>query len=361
MSTPPTPPQVRPTGSKLERRVVTAAQSALARHRYVSPLVLLSALGWLPGNVVDRWRQGRVPELERSAAVPPSRLLEALEILGRWARDEGLRPDEVDYLAATRDRRPLRFTADGDPGIERSYRTHWASGTLSETARARLVQRQSTPPDLVVHSAVTAWTCAECGETGELLVSEAAQTLCLTCTDLDHLVFLPAGDAAMTRRAKKASTLSAVVLRFNRARKRYDRLGLLVEPAGLDSAERQCLGDEAARLRRRERDRERRADQDVALMARMTAEILRIFPGCPASRAEAIAGHTGLRGSGRVGRSAAGRAVDQDAMTRAVIASIRHEDTEYDQLLMAGVSRADARERIRTDIDRVLTAWRSNA
>lgn len=346
-------------GSKLERRVVAAARAALARHRHVSPLALLGALGWLPGDVVDRWRQGRIPELERGAAVPPSRLLEALEIFVRWARSEGLQPGEVDYLGATRDRRRLCFTVADDPEVERAYRTHWTSATLSETARERLVRSQSAPPDLVVHSAVTPWTCAECADTGDLLVSENGQTLCLTCTDLDHLVFLPAGDAALTRRAKKASTLSAVVLRFNRPRKRYDRLGLLVEPAGLDTAERQCLGDEAARLRRRERDRERRADQDVTLMARMAEEILRLFPGCPARRAEAIAGHTGLRGSGRVGRSAAGRAVDEDAMTRAVIASIRHEDTEYDQMLMTGVPRTEARERIRADIDRVLVVWRS--
>ncbi|GIJ78738.1 hypothetical protein SAMN05443287_1162 [Micromonospora phaseoli] len=361
MPTTPTPLDGQPIGSKLERRVLAAAQAALSRHRYVSPLDLLGALGWLPGNVVDRWRQGRIPVLEREAAVPASRLLEALEMLGRWARAEGLHPGEVDYIGATRDRRRLRFTAGGDPEVERAYRTHWASAALSESARQRLVQRRSAPPDLVVHSAVTQWSCVDCRGTGELLVSEDGQTLCLTCADLDHLVFLPAGDAAMTRRAKKASVLSAVVVRFNRSRKRYDRLGLLVEPAGLESAERQCLGDEAARLRRRERDRERRAEQDVALMARMAEQIRRLFPGCPASRAEAIAGHTGLRGSGRVGRSAAGRAVDDDAMTRAVIASVRHEDTEYDRLLMAGVSRIEARERIRSDIDRVLAAWRSGS
>ncbi|MEV4465198.1 DUF2293 domain-containing protein [Micromonospora echinofusca] len=361
MATTPTWPDGQPAGSKLERRVIAAAQTALIRHRHVSPLALFGALGWLPGDVVDRWRQGRIPELERGAAVPPSRLLEALEILGRWARGEGLHPGEVDYVGATRDRRPLRFTAAGDLEVERVYRTHWASAALSESARERLVRRQSAAPDLVVYSALTDWTCADCGDTGDLFVSDDGRTLCLTCADLDHLVFLPAGDAALTRRAKKSSTLSAVVLRFNRPRRRYDRLGLLVEPAGLDSAERQCLGDEAARLRRRERDRERRADQDVALMARMAEEILRLFPRCPAYRAEAIAGHTGLRGSGRVGRSAAGRAVDGDAMTRAVIASIRHEDTEYDRLLMAGVPRNEARERIRTDIDRVLAAWRSGA
>ncbi|MFD1051071.1 DUF2293 domain-containing protein, partial [Kibdelosporangium lantanae] len=58
------------------------------------------------------------------------------------------------------------------------------------------------------------------------------------------------------------------------------------------------------------------------------------------------------------GRSAAGRALDEQAMTMAVIASIRHEDTEYDRLLMSGVDREDARSRIRDRIDEVLDRWR---
>jgi hypothetical protein len=41
----------------------------------------------------------------------------------------------------------------------------------------------------------------------------------------------------------------------------------------------------------------------------------------------------------------------------AVVASVRHEDTEYDALLMSGVPRDEARDRIRPDIDRVLDAW----
>jgi hypothetical protein len=75
-------------------------------------------------------------------------------------------------------------------------------------------------------------------------------------------------------------------------------------------------------------------------------------------RAATISRHTGTRGSGRVGRSAAGRALDPDAVTRAVIASVRHENTAYDELLMAGVPREQTRERIRDDIDRVLERWR---
>ena len=90
----------------------------------------------------------------------------------------------------------------------------------------------------------------------------------------------------------------------------------------------------------------------------MAEEIVRLFPGCPGDRAQAIAAHTGLRGSGRVGRSAAGRALAEDALIAAVVASVRHEDTDYDRLLMSGVPRPEARERIRTDIDRVLDGWR---
>jgi len=40
-----------------------------------------------------------------------------------------------------------------------------------------------------------------------------------------------------------------------------------------------------------------------------------------------------------------------------VVASVRHEDTEYDSLLMSGVSRGDARDRIRAAVDRILAAW----
>ena len=58
-----------------------------------------------------------------------------------------------------------------------------------------------------------------------------------------------------------------------------------------------------------------------------------------------------------MGRSAAGRALDEQAITLAVVASVRHQDTHYDSLLMSGVSRDVARERIHPDIARVLASW----
>ena len=214
------------------------------------------------------------------------------------------------------------------------------------------------PGGLVVIEPVRDWSCAECAGTGDFLRMDDAGPLCLSCADLGHLVFLPAGDAALTRRAAKASGLSAAVVRWSRSRKRYERQGVLVEEQALAIAERQCLSDEDARVRRRERDRKRRASEDGRFQSRLAEETRRLFPGCPTERATAIARHTGLRGSGRVGRSAAGRALDEDAITLAVAASIRHQDTGYDALLMSGMPRDAARDRVRDAIDRALTAWR---
>jgi len=121
----------------------------------------------------------------------------------------------------------------------------------------------------------------------------------------------------------------------------------------------QRLTDEEVRQRRRERARERREMEDLDFQAKMAQEIRRLFPGCSAKRAQEIARHTGTRGSGRVGRTAAGRALDEDAITGAVIASVRHRDTAYDALLMEGHSREEARARVWDDVEELLEAWRA--
>ncbi|GGZ80102.1 DUF2293 domain-containing protein [Streptomyces subrutilus] len=215
---------------------------------------------------------------------------------------------------------------------------------------------------LVVFESVKQIRCAECRQ-GPLrrLVRECGVPRCLDCADLGHLVYVPRGDAALTRRSREASSLSAVVVRFNRRRRRYERQGLLVEETALAGAERACLADAEARARRRERDRLRRAAEDTRFTAAFAAEILRLFPGCPADRALAIAAHASVRGSGRVGRSAAGRALGESAVSMAVRAAVRHADTDYDALLMAGVPRFAARARLAGRIDAVLDGWRTAA
>src|SRR5215471_1446902 len=81
-----------------------------------------------------------------------------------------------------------------------------------------------------------------------------------------------------------------------------------------------------ARPGRSRRDDVRRREQDRDLVARMTQAILELFPSCPPEEAQAIAAHTAARGSGRVGRTSAGRAFEPEALT-AVVAAIRHNHT----------------------------------
>jgi hypothetical protein len=149
-----------------------------------------------------------------------------------------------------------------------------------------------------------------------------------------------------------------VVVRFSRARKRYERQGVLLEEAALERAEEECLEDADRRGRRRERDNVRWAEQDRELAGRMMTAILRVFPGCPPGEAREIAKHTAVRGGGRVVRTAAGQHLEEGALTAAVIAHIRHCHTQYDELLMAGWDRDHARQRVRELIDQVLDRWR---
>jgi hypothetical protein len=296
--------------------------------------------------------------LERAVQANLSKISAAMKAFHSWGQQKGLKPSETVYVSRTRDRRPLRFSAGGDPEIERRYRTHYLSPDLSEKKRARIEEKLAKAPDLVAIDPLNEWKCGSCGQGDGLLIMEDGAPLCLECADLDHLVFLPAGNTALTRRSKAMSGLSAVVVRFSRARKRYERQGILVEPEALEKAEAECLTDEESRERRREVDRLRREGEDRKLMERMGNTIQDLFPSCPPEEARAIACHTALRGSGRVGRSAAGRALDEEALTLAVIARIRHGKTRYDELLMSGVDRRAARAEVAERVQSVLDLWR---
>ncbi len=345
---------------RLERRVARAAEEVLAKQKSVAPVDVLMGLGWLHPVHLDPWRQRRVADLEQLVQVGPEKVAQAVELLRHWATARGLEPSEAEYLARSRTREPLRFSASGDEALERAFRTHWLSPDLAERERARLSERQSRPPELVVVWPLKDFTCSICNkESGGLLIMESDAPVCMDCAELDHLVFLASGDAALTRRAKAGSRLWAVVVRFSRSRRRYERQGILVDEAALERAEAACLADVEARARRREREAARRPEQDLDLKERMATEIGRLFPGCPPARAQQIAGHAAVRGSGRVGRTAAGRALDPRAIELAVAASVRHQDTRYDELLMSGVDREAAREQVREHVSHRLDAWRS--
>jgi len=204
-------------------------------------------------------------------------------------------------------------------------------------------------------------TCDECredlGRNAWITLEENKGAFCLTCADLDELIFLPTGDAALTRRARKHSVLSAVVLKFSKARGRYERQGLLVEESALRQAEVECLADAEARERRARRQRERQAELDRGYLEQFAERIREIFPSCPAEREFQIAEHACRKYSGRIGRSAAARSFDETAVLLAVAAHVRHRETNYDELLSHGHHRGEARARIRDQVELILKRW----
>jgi len=287
-----------------------------------------------------------------------------MSLFRQWARGKGLRPSETRYMRWGRGAKvELRFSKSGDPEIERHYRTHFVSPDLSERKLEKLEEKLSQAPRPVVYEILRDSECTECGADlprGSMLLLEAEQALCLACARLGDLEFLPAGDTALTRRATKYSGKTAVVVRFSRSRGRYERQGILVESAAIGKAETECTLDADDRAQARARAATVRAKQDEELVELMTGRILALFPRCPPREARAIAAHTATRGSGRVGRSEAGRNLAERALVLAVAAAVRHKHTNYDALLAGGLDRAAARQRVGEQVREILAGWQSS-
>jgi len=215
--------------------------------------------------------------------------------------------------------------------------------------------------DLKVFITTRESSCDECGEElgtkAWITLAGERGALCLSCADLDHPIFFPSGDPALTRRARKYSVLSAVVLRWSRARKRYERQGIHVDEAGLEKAEAECLADAEARARRREREAERRSEIDRQYVEQFAQRVRQLFPSCPAGTEFAVAEHACLKYSGRVGRSAAAKALDEKAVQLAVTAHIRHVNTNYDKLLAKGWEQHEARRQVEHQVRSILADW----
>jgi hypothetical protein len=222
-------------------------------------------------------------------------------------------------------------------------------------------KRTAKPNEIVVFSIVQDSTCSECGvelRKGRLLRMEDERPLCMACADLDHLVFLPRGNAALTRRSGRHSTLRAVVVRFSRARKRYERQGVLIEEAALEHAEQECLADADARELARGRATERRAHADAEYVTAFARRVDELYGGCPPAEQVAIAAHACVKYSGRVGRSAAAKQLAASAIDLAVRAHVRHAHTPYDELLARGGDRLESRARVTPQVEHVLNGWR---
>jgi alkanesulfonate monooxygenase SsuD/methylene tetrahydromethanopterin reductase-like flavin-dependent oxidoreductase (luciferase family) len=132
----------------LRKRVVQAAEAALAHHGHVSPIDILVGAGCLTSRDVDEWRRGRVDYLERVVDANLRRISLMMKQFRQWARARGLNPSETQYRHKSL---RLRFNKYGDPEIERAYRTHYVSpeprkGKRPRQEAARAADTLAGPP-----------------------------------------------------------------------------------------------------------------------------------------------------------------------------------------------------------------------
>jgi hypothetical protein len=215
--------------------------------------------------------------------------------------------------------------------------------------------------EIVVYIIRRNTVCSKCKEdlnSGSFIYLEKGQPLCLSCADLDHLDFLPSGNHALTRRAIKFSKLHAIVVRWSQTRKRYERQGILAEPEAIQKAEEACLADEEFRKIRQERERRRREELDKKYIAEFARELRRLFPKMPESEEEKISMYACKKYTGRIGRSELAKKFDRMALELAVISHIRHNYTDYDELLMKGLDRSLAREEVKEKVEKIMNKWR---
>ncbi len=249
-------------------------------------------------------------------------------------------------------RRPKAARPSGGEGVASGPSNRRSSHEDSREPDAGPIAIQLTTDDAICDG------CRERLDRDQLFVRHGSHGHCIECADMGHLVFLPRGDAALTRRSTKHSTLSAVVVRWNRRRKRYERQGTLVEEEGLAKAEAECLADADVRARKRDRDAIRRERLDATFVATFAARVRERFPNAPKDTDVTVAEHACLKGSGRVGRTAAAKEFEPDMIDLAVRAHIRHVHTPYDTLLAKGTGRDTAREIVGDLVDAITREWR---
>lgn len=225
----------------IEKRVIRVSEEVLFRQNYVSAIDIFVGMGFLQPVHVQDWRKGKIPYLEKVIQGNLGKISHAMKYFRQWAIQKGLKPSETVYLVRSRgQKRELQFSKSGSPEIETAYRTHYVSPLLSEKKLERLKEKLDQVPDLIVFFIVKDSQCSQCKKDlvkGSLLLMDGNEPLCLKCAGLEDLIFLPSGNSILTRHVKKYSAVSAIVVRFNRSRKRYERQGILVQKDALQKAQ----------------------------------------------------------------------------------------------------------------------------
>ncbi|TID16784.1 hypothetical protein E2P81_ATG09343 [Venturia nashicola] len=98
------------------------------------------------------------------------------------------------------------------------------------------------------------------------------------------------------------------------------------------------------------------AAKDARLNSKAEGQIIVSFPNIPRDMISDILRHTLKKRSGRVGRTAT--IPFDESINLAVRAFVRHRLTNYDELLLHGMTQNDARQKIRSRLEKIVEDWK---
>jgi hypothetical protein len=107
-------------------RIERATAAILANGKVVAPIDVLVRMDLLKPELVEDWRRGRIPYLEKVIATNLTRASRLLRILRFHAHDLNLKPSFTFYKRFGKGpKQQLRFTKTGDHKLEEAYATHF--------------------------------------------------------------------------------------------------------------------------------------------------------------------------------------------------------------------------------------------
>jgi hypothetical protein len=156
------------------------------------------------------------------------------------------------------------------------------------------------------------------------------------------------GDPFVTRKLKERA--GKIYLRMvNQSRAAHSKPAAILAPKDIvDGVLAEAEASKERRQAQRVKARKNRQARESSRQAEIVELVKKQYPGMPDFTAEGIVSHAFEVGNGRVGRSSD---VDLDEQIRlAVVAHIRHCQTDYDEILARSGERDRGRRRERRDV-----------
>jgi hypothetical protein len=119
------------TGNSLHRDrfyppIKDAVDAILQSSDVVTPIDVLVSLEVITPEMLDQWRAGELPYLERGMTAGLARVSRMLRVLREHALELGLTPTPGKYSRKGKgSRRRLRFSKSGDAASEEAYSCHF--------------------------------------------------------------------------------------------------------------------------------------------------------------------------------------------------------------------------------------------